>query len=114
MTPAMNAGRDGTMDWFFDQWVHGTHVPVLEADLDVDRKSGQYRIHGTVTVADVPDDFKLLVPLWLDFGDGRMVRFGQVPMIGPGTQEIDVTTELPERPKEALVNARWEILARDG
>jgi hypothetical protein len=27
MTPGMNLGGDGTMSWFFDQWVYGTEVP---------------------------------------------------------------------------------------
>lgn len=114
MVPTMNATGDGKIDWFFDQWVYGTAIPRLTSRLDV-KKAGKdgYRISGEVTFADVPDTFRALVPLYVDFGKGRTAMVGKLPFQGPGTRPVDLTVQLPNRPKKALVNAHWEVLARD-
>ncbi|HEU4522753.1 MAG TPA: M1 family aminopeptidase, partial [Thermoanaerobaculia bacterium] len=54
MTPQMNAAGNGTMNWFFDQWVHGTEVPRFKSTLTVQPGSeGKYRIQGRVSQEEV-------------------------------------------------------------
>ncbi|MEM8961407.1 MAG: M1 family aminopeptidase [Acidobacteriota bacterium] len=114
MVPALNAAGDNTVDWFFDQWVYGMEVPKITANLEVDRaKRGTYRIQGKIAMAEVSDDFRVLVPVWVDFGRGEMARIALLPMIGPSERPIDVTLELPKKPKEVVINARHEVLARN-
>lgn len=49
MTPMMDTAGDGTMNYFFNQWVHGTEVPRLKSSFTVqDAGQGKYRITGSV------------------------------------------------------------------
>jgi hypothetical protein len=114
MVPAMNAAGDGTMDWFFDQWVHGTEIPRLVADLRADRVEGKdYRISGEVTLSEVSEGFRALVSLYAELSQDRLASFGRVPFAGPGTRQVDVTVKLPEKPRRILANAHFEVLARE-
>lgn len=114
MLPSMNATGDGRMDWFFNQWIHGTDVPRYVSDLAVEKLGGgRYRIHGRVTQEGVGKDFRARVPVHVDFGKDEAARIGMVGMTGEATVPIDVTLELPKAPKRALVNANGEVLARE-
>jgi hypothetical protein len=114
MVPALNATRDGKMDWFFNQWVHGTEVPRFVSDLKVEKLAGgEYRIHGQVTQQGVGKDFRTLVPLSVEFGKNDVHRIGMIGMTGEATIPIDTKLKLPKAPKRAVVNALGEVLARD-
>ncbi|MEM6453712.1 MAG: M1 family aminopeptidase [Acidobacteriota bacterium] len=114
MTPSMNATGDGRIDWFFDQWVYGSAVPTLTSKLKIKKAGrGKYQIVGQVAQKDVDREFRTLVPLYLDFGRNQpKVQFGTLPMIGEMTRDVDVTLELPRKPKKAVINARMEVLAK--
>lgn len=112
MIPELNAGRDGTIDWFFDQWVYGTEVPVYSSDVSIEKVGkGKYRLSGTLTQSGVSDDFVALVPTHVEFGDGNYGQFGRAPFKGNMTHKLDVTLELPKKPKAVRMNARHEVLA---
>jgi aminopeptidase N len=56
--PRMNLAGDGRLTWFFDQWVHGTHIPTLASALEAtDLGGNRYRIAGTIAQAGVPEGF---------------------------------------------------------
>ena len=113
MLPPMNATGNGKMDWFFDQWVHGTDIPKYKHDLKVTKAGGKYRIRGTVEQSEVGDDFRVLMPLYVELKKGQYAQFGAVPMMGNSSREIDVEVDLPRKPRRALVNANFEVLARN-
>jgi hypothetical protein len=114
MTPSMNATRDGKMDWFFDEWVRGTEIPHYVVKLDIDKVSGNtYRLHGSLAQSGVSNDFRMLVPIYLELSKGRVGRIGVVPMVGNATVPIDTQLDLPEKPKRALVNALHDVLSTD-
>ena len=114
MTPGMNATGDGRMDWFFNQWVHGTEVPRYKADLKVAAgEAGKYRITGTISQQEVSKDFRALVPIYVEFSKTESARVGLLPLVGEATVPVDVQLALPKKPKRALINARGEVLARD-
>jgi hypothetical protein len=114
VVPALDATGDGKVDWFFDQWVYGTDVPRLSSKLQARKLAGdEYQITGEVTVSDVPDGFRVMVPLYVEFPKGRLGSFARLPFAGSGTRKVDLIVRLPEKPKRLLVNARWEVLARD-
>jgi hypothetical protein len=51
----------------------------------------------------------MLVPLYLDFG-GKIARLGAVPVMGNmTTKEFEV--KLPEKPKRAMINYHYDVLA---
>jgi hypothetical protein len=113
MTPRMNLTGDGRLTWFFDQWVHGTHVPTLTSALEAaDLGGGRYRIAGTIAQAGVPEGFRSLVPIYLDFGNGRLTKIGTVPMSGTAVQKMSAELELPQRPRRVLINGRHDVLSR--
>ncbi|HEX5757741.1 MAG TPA: M1 family aminopeptidase [Thermoanaerobaculia bacterium] len=114
MTPAMNATGDGKMDWFFRQWVHGTELPRYTQDLQLESAGkDQVRVRGTVTQEGVSPDFRALLPLYLDYGKGDVMRFGTVAMVGSASKPIDATLKVTRKPRRVVLNARHEVLARD-
>lgn len=114
MTPALDIAGDGTMNWFFRQWVYGTDIPRYVADLKIDKLGGgEYRIHGQVTQEGVAPDFRALVPIALEFGKNDDARIGMMRITGNATVPVDVKLKLPKAPKRALVNPHGEVLARD-
>ena len=114
MVPELNASGDGTVDWFFDQWVYGTEVPRHVADVTIEKAGkGRYRIVGTLIQENVPDDFLALVPAYVDLGKDGYGRFGRAPFKGNMSHKIDVTLELPRKPKGVVMNAHHEVLAFD-
>lgn len=113
IVPDLNATGDGTMDWFFDQWVHGSEIPRLTHTLTVQKAGkGRYRLTGKVAMSEVSAGFRALVPIYLDFGKDRQIRVASVPLVGPTSREVDLTLELPRKPVRALINAREDVLAR--
>jgi hypothetical protein len=109
MTPAMNLDGNGRMDWFFNQWVYGTEVPRYRLDYTLTPGSeGKVILKGTITQSEVSPNFKMLVPIYLDF-DGKIMRLGAATMAGNITVPLEV--QLPQRPKRVLVNAYHDILA---
>ena len=113
ITPAMNVGSDGTMKWFFDQWIRGIEIPRLSSKLEIEAlDGGRYRIHGTITQSDVPDDFRTIVPIYLEFGSGEWVMLGRALLIGGKVLPVDVQLELPKAPRRAEINVMQDVLVR--
>ncbi len=114
MVPAMNATGDGKMDWFFRQWVYGTDLPRYSHDLAVEPVGKDlYRVRGKVTQSGVPADFRMLVPVYLDFGKVGLHRLGVLTLVGSSEQGVDVTVKLPKKPRKVVLNAHYEVLALD-
>jgi hypothetical protein len=113
MVPAMNANGDGKMDWFFREWVYGTEAPHYVSDLHLESAGAEVRIKGRITQEGVADDFRALVPIYLVFDKGQFVRVGLLPMVGRASVPVDVALKPPKKPRDVLINARSEVLARD-
>jgi len=110
MTKLMDLGKNGRLDWFFDEWVYGTQIPKYHFEYQVAPEAGgKAKLHMTLTQSEVDDHFAMLVPVFADFGKG-WVRFGQVGVVGNSTRNFDV--ELPASPKKVALNQYKEILER--
>jgi hypothetical protein len=110
MTKLMDFGRNGRLDWFFDEWVYGTQVPKYHFEYQfVPADNGKVKLHMTITQSEVDEHFAMLVPVFADFGKG-MVRLGQAGIIGNSTRTVDMT--LPTQPKKVALNAYKDILER--
>ena len=66
-------------------------------------------MNGTITQSDVSPNFKMLVPVYLDF-DGKIVRLGAATITGNNSVSL-TNIKLPQKPKRALVNANYDVLA---
>ena len=110
ITKSMDFQRNGRLDWFFNEWVYGTHVPRYQFEYQLaPGENGQVKLHMTLTQSEVDENFAMLVPVFADFGKG-MVRFGQIAVIGNTTRSLDAL--LPSQPKRVVLNAYKDILER--
>lgn len=105
MTPEMDLDGNKRMDWFFNQWVYGTEMPAYKLDYTI---SGN-NISGRITQSGVPKDFQMVVPIYVDFGNG-WVKIGSATMIGENAVEIK-DVPLPQPPKRVAICALNDVLA---
>jgi hypothetical protein len=106
MTQEMNFDGTGKMDWFFNEWVYGMQVPAYKLEYKV---SSDGTLNGKVTQSGVTDDFKMLVPIYVDMGKGWS-RLGSARMTGNTTVEIK-DLKLPASPKRVAICAFNDVLA---
>ncbi|MCW5968100.1 MAG: carboxypeptidase regulatory-like domain-containing protein [Blastocatellales bacterium] len=109
MTEAMDLEGNKRMDWFFRQWVFGTEVPRYRLDYSfAPAESGSVMFVGKLTQSEVSDNFRALVPVYLDFG-GKVMRLGEARAVG--NVSVDFQIRLPQKPKRAIINYHHDILA---
>lgn len=95
-----------SMDWFFDEWVYGTAVPTYTFSYKVVPDSAGFAAHLHVRQTDVPDNFKMYVPILVTMQEGEgLVR---ILVKGPLT---DATIRLPAMPKSLQLNPLESVLA---
>jgi hypothetical protein len=110
MIKTMDLGRNGRLDWFFDEWVYGTQVPRYHFEYQlIPADGGKVKLHMTVTQSEVDEHFVMLVPVFADFGKG-MVRIAQLAIVGNAPGHADLM--LPGHPNKVALNAYKEILER--
>ncbi|PYQ62238.1 MAG: hypothetical protein DMF58_02280, partial [Acidobacteria bacterium] len=113
MIKNLNADGNGTVDWFFNQWVYGTAIPKYSAKFDVKSgNEGKFHVSGSMTQAEVPDNFKVLVPLYAEFDKGQVFKIADIPMVGSVTRPLDFEIRMPKMPRAITVNAMHDVLAR--
>lgn len=110
MLPEMNLDQNGRMDWFFRGYVYGTQLPIYKVEQTVASKNGQNMLTLKLTQSNVSDGFKMLVPLYVELQDGRVVRLGSARLTGNQTvsQEIPLG-QIPV--KRALINHNYDVLS---
>jgi aminopeptidase N len=110
---AMKITKDGSIGYFFKQWVYGTDAPKLASDLKIaDAGGGKYHLSGTITQSMVPNDFATIVPIYLTFDKGAFAKLGSTVLIGNQTKNMDVDLPLPKKPNTAEINLMHDVLTR--
>ncbi len=97
----------GNMDWFFNEWVYGTEMPSYRFDYQL--ADGGTTLTGKITQSGVTDNFKMLVPVYVDFGKG-WAKIGSATMTGNTSVELK-GIKLPQAAKSAAVCALDDVLA---
>jgi len=82
MSKSMDLGGNHRMDWFFDEYVYGTELPHYHLESQVKSNADATSLYFKLTESGVSDNFRMLVPLYLEFTDGRTIRLGSMPMTG--------------------------------
>ena len=98
------------MDWFFEQWIHGVDVPTYRPDLKVTRlidSADPFVLHGRIEQQDVPDGFRMPVPIVIRFDD----RLPIAHRIWVDTGTVDVEIPLPAEPTAVEFNYHHGVLA---
>ncbi|HJW95491.1 MAG TPA: M1 family aminopeptidase [Thermoanaerobaculia bacterium] len=113
MPKNMDLQGNGSLDWFFKQWVYGTAIPKLEGTGDAtDIGGGKYHIKVMLTQSQVPDDFASIVPIYVTFDKGQIVRLATVPILGNSSKPVEFDVPLPMKPKTVSINVMHDVLAR--
>jgi hypothetical protein len=114
MTQEMDIDGNHRMDWFFNEYVYGTALPGYKVDyfsFDKDA-NGDVVFAFKVTQSGVDNNFRMVVPIYLEMADGRMVNLGRARLIGNTSVEQKVPLRgVKVAPKRALVNYNYDVLA---
>lgn len=107
MTPQMNLDGNGRMDWYFDEWIYGTEMPSYQFDYTL--APDGMTLSGRVTESGVSDKFKMIIPVYVDYGKG-WVRLGAATIKGNASVELK-DIKLPQPAKRAMICAMADVLA---
>jgi hypothetical protein len=108
MTRGMDLNQNHKLDWFFNQYVYGTGIPHYEFHFDVgNAPDNQFKLTGTLKRTGVPDDWKDLVPIFIQH-NGQYIQLGFITADRP---EKQFTTMLPFNPGKVQINMNEELLA---
>ncbi len=113
MTPDLDAGGDGKMDWFFNEYVYGTALPAYSFNGSFEKNpAGEVVLDCKLTQSGVDDNFVMLVPVYLELSEGRTVELGHLRVKGNSSTGGKVVLKgLKDPPKRALINFNHDVLA---
>ena len=112
MLKGMDLDGNQRMDWFFNEFVYGTDLPAYHFEGDVKPNGDGAALHFKLTQSGVGPAFKMLVPVYLEFTDGRVTRLGGVAITGPTTVERTVSLpKLPGAVKKVVINHYYDVLS---
>jgi len=110
----LDLDHNGKLDWFFNEYVYGTALPNYSFSFDLQPNEKGTQLHFKLTQANVDSSFKMPVPIYIELGDGNVIRLGAAPMIGNTT--IEQTAQLPPTPspvKRMMINYYYDVLSSD-
>jgi aminopeptidase N len=113
MTPPMDLDGNHKIDWFFNDYVYGTQLPTYRLDYTfTPDPSGDIIFNFTLSQSGVDQNFKMLVPIYLEFDDGHMYLLGRAHVAGTNAIQDKVPLRgLKAPPRRALVNYLDDVLA---
>lgn len=114
MSPAMDIMGNHRMDWFFDEYVYGTDLPTYHFESQVTQNGDAQTLHVKLVQSSVRPEFKMVMPIYLELNDGRIVRWINAVVVGNTT--VDQTVPLPKTPapvKRALINYNYDVLSTE-
>ncbi len=112
MTGDLDMDGNRRMDWFFNQYVYGTALPHYQFEQStVTGSDGKPALSFKVTQSNVDSQFKMLVPVYVEFGNGKVGRVGNVTLYGNSSQEAQVPLSMfKEKPKRLVLNYYNDVL----
>lgn len=97
------------MDWFFNQWIYGTDIPTYKFSYYTSEKpDGKYLINCCVVQEDVPDDFKMYVPITIKFKGDQFARL-RITIDKP---KKEFSFPSPMKPEKIIFNEFNSVLAK--
>ena len=96
------------MDWFFDQWVYGVEIPTYSFSYTTEKTpEGKYEVTCEIIQENVSKNFKMWVPILLDFGDGQ---YAVLRLWIDKPQNKFKLPKAPLMPKEVTLNPFYSVL----
>ncbi len=114
MSKAMDLDGNHRMDWFFNQYVYGTDLPAYHFESQLRQEGETTNLHFKLTQSGVPANFRMLVPIYVELSDGKVLRLGAAAILGSTSAEQ--TAKLPKTPspiKKVLINYYYDVLSTD-
>ena len=113
MTPDMDLARNGKLDWFFNEYVYGTALPNYHTEFSFGQQpDGTPNLHLKIVQSNVDQRFGIIVPIYLELANGKIIRLGTTPMVGNSTlDQVIPLNGLREPPKRAMINYFHDVLA---
>jgi hypothetical protein len=102
------------MDWFFNEYVYGIELPAYHFQGQVTQDGDRSVLHFTLAQSGVSPGFKMMVPLYLEYVDGKVFRLGSVNVVGSNT--VEKTVPLPKLPaavKRVSINYYYDVLSTE-
>jgi hypothetical protein len=112
MTQQMDLDHNHKMDWFFDPYVYGTALPNYKLEHSFDNGPKGLMLNVKITQSNVDDRFGMLVPLYLELANGKIVKLGAAEITGNSTiQQSIALGSIKDKPKRAILNYYDDVLA---
>jgi hypothetical protein len=113
MTRDMNLEGNQKIDWFFNDYVYGTQLPSYKTESSFDvGPDGDVVLDLKLTQSNVDEHFRMLVPIYLELADGKIVFLTRAVMTGTKSIEQKVPLKgLKTKPRRVLVNYFDDVLA---
>jgi Peptidase family M1 domain len=113
MTREMDLDGNHRMDWFFNEFVYGTALPTYKLDSSLGKDvNGDVLFSYKLTQTAVDKKFKMIVPIYLELADGRIVNLGRARLYGDSSiEEKSPIKGLRDLPRRAIVNYNYDVLA---
>jgi peptidase M1-like protein len=113
MTRDMDLEGNHKMDWFFNEYVYGTQLPSYKLDYSFDTGAdGTIILNLNVAQSGVDDKFRMVVPVYLELDEGRVVFLGRMGVTGNNSSPAKVPLRgLKAKPRRALINYSDDVLA---
>ncbi len=112
MPPWMDIDKNHKLDWFFNAYVYGTEVPKYTMTSTFEKKGEETTVHFTLTQSGVSRDFKMMVPVYIEFADKHAVLLGNATINGSNSIEQTVNLgKLPGEPKRMVANYNFDLLS---
>jgi aminopeptidase N len=113
MTEDMDLDGNHKMDWFFNEYVYGTQLPSYKLDSSLEEAAnGTMLVSLKITQSGVDEKFRMLVPVYLELDDGKVVFLGRARLTGNSSisQKVPLAG-LKTKPRRALINYHDDVLA---
>jgi hypothetical protein len=112
MPPWTDLEGNHRLDWFFNAYVYGTEIPKYTITSEFTKTGEETSVHFKLTQSNVSDDFRMLVPVYIELDDKRVLLLGRVVMGGTHTAEKTIKLgKLPVGAKRLLVNYNFDLLS---
>ena len=98
------------MAWFFDEWLYSTDLPEYELEYTTTvGDDGYYHSQCKITQSNVSENFKMYVPLEVDFGDDAH-WYTRALVEGPSVEFA--LPPMESEPKKIRLNPFCSVLAK--
>ena len=99
---------DPNLELFFDQWVYGTGIPTLKLTYTIRGKAPAWKVVGTLTQSDVPEDFSVLAPVEIQVAPGRSIT----QWVRSSSEPATFTVNLRQQPLKVTLDPHHGVLRR--